>query len=68
MNLVSQRLLSIALCLVQGFIGCFAGLPAGMEFKQLTYCGKIRMNHPKKLLLVQLLPSQLLLFFWAWDL
>jgi len=39
MNLVSQRLLSIALCLVQGFIACFAGLPAGMEFKQLTYCG-----------------------------
>lgn len=39
MNLISQQLFSLALSLVLGFISRNAGLPAGVEFKQVKFCG-----------------------------
>ena len=41
MNLFTQRLFSLAICLGLGFISRNAGHPAGVEFKQLKFCGKI---------------------------
>lgn len=58
MNLTNQQLLSRALCLVLGFFSNDAGLPRGVEFKQVKFCGKIHSTNSlriiqKKLLLVR---------------
>lgn len=60
MNLINQQLFSLALSLVLGFISRNAGLPAGVEFKQVKFCGKIYSTNSPRIIQNNLTTASLL--------
>ena len=50
MNLINQKLFSLALCLALGFISRNAGLQAGVEFKHVKFCGKIYSTNSRRII------------------